>query len=441
MIRVALISLGCPKNQVDSELMLANIRNNNYFQLVKEPYHADIIIVNTCGFIQDAKEESIQTILELAALKSEGNLKGLIATGCLTQRYKDIILEEMPELDAILGTGTFGEINNTIKSVLAGKRINNIGNPAYKYKTNVPRVLTDPHFAYVKIGEGCSNHCTYCSIPKIRGPFYSRSIDEIIAEVDWLTSQGVKEIILVAQDITRYGEDLYGRRKLPELIKKILENKDFKWLRLLYTYPETLPLEVLDIMKEDDRVCHYLDLPIQHSSNKIRKLMNRRGSREELLNLIKIIRKTIPDIVIRTSLIVGFPGEEEEDFADLMDFVQEVRFDRLGVFKYSREEDTAAARYDFQIPAEIKEERFQKIMEIQQKISYNNNQKYVGSNLELIVDEINDEYAIARTKYDAPEVDNLTFILEPQNLKKGDIVTCKIKEAYEYDLIGELINE
>jgi ribosomal protein S12 methylthiotransferase len=441
MIKVALVSLGCSKNQVDSELILGQVSSNKGFQLVKDPYQADIIIVNTCGFIQDTKEESIQTILELAALKYKGSLKGLIATGCLTQRYQGLILEEMPEVDAILGTGTFGKINDVINGVLAGKRLKEIGGPAYPYKASEPRLLTDSHFAYVKIGEGCNNHCSYCSIPKIRGPYYSRTIDDIKKEVDWLTGVGVKEIILIAQDITSYGQDIYGRKNLPELIRKILENKDFQWLRLLYSYPESFPLELLDLMKEDKRICPYLDLPIQHSSNRIRKLMNRRGSRKDLLNLIKEIRTAIPDVVIRTSLIVGFPGEEEEDFEDLLDFIQEVKFDRLGVFKYSREEDTAAAKFDFQIPAEIKEERFQRIMEKQQKIAANNNQKYVNSNLEVIVDEIDKEYALGRTKYDAPEVDNLVYIMDGHNLKKGDIVKCRIKEAYEYDLIGELINE
>jgi len=339
------------------------------------------------------------------------------------------------------GQGTFGKINDVINGVLAGKRLKEIGGPAYPYKASEPRLLTDSHFAYVKIGEGCNNHCSYCSIPKIRGPYYSRTIDDIKKEVDWLTGVGVKEIILIAQDITSYGQDIYGRKNLPELIRKILENKDFQWLRLLYSYPESFPLELLDLMKEDKRICPYLDLPIQHSSNRIRKLMNRRGSRKDLLNLIKEIRTAIPDVVIRTSLIVGFPGEEEEDFEDLLDFIQEVKFDRLGVFKYSREEDTAAAKFDFQIPAEIKEERFQRIMEKQQKIAANNNQKYVNSNLEVIVDEIDKEYVLGRTKYDAPEVDNLVYIMDGHNLKKGDIVKCRIKEAYEYDLIGELINE
>lgn len=438
---IALISLGCAKNQVDSELMLGLIVNNKDLKLVKEPAEADIAIVNTCGFIQDAKEESIETILELALLKKQGQLKGIIVTGCLTQRYKDIILEEIPEVDVILGTGTFGNINEAINAVLAKKRFNGVGEPAYKYRANEPRIISDSHFAYVKIAEGCSNHCSYCIIPKIRGPFYSRNIEDIKKEIDFLTTKGIKEIILIAQDLTRYGEDIYGRRVLPELIKEILKNKEFQWLRLLYSYPETLPLELLDLMNEDDRICHYLDLPIQHSSNKIRKLMNRRGSREELLELIQKIRDIIPDIVLRTSLIVGFPGEEEKDFADLLDFVKEVRFDRLGVFKYSREEGTAAAKLEPQVPEEIKEERFHRLMEIQQEIAYNNNQKYVGKVLEVMIDELNDEYAIGRTRYDAPEVDNMVYIPEYGKLKKGDIVSCRITEAFEYDLIGETVNE
>ena len=441
MTKVALLTLGCAKNQVDSELMLGLISNNNDFKLVQEAAEADVVIVNTCGFIQDAKEESIETILELAQLKNKGRLKGIIVTGCLTQRYKDIILEEIPEVDVILGTGTFGDINEAIKTVLAGNRSSAVGTPAYDYRTNLPRILSDSHFAYVKIAEGCSNHCSYCIIPKIRGPFYSRSIEDIKKEVDWLTEQGVKEIILIAQDLTRYGEDIYGKRSLPELIKTILKNEDIQWLRLLYSYPETLPLEILDLMIEDERICRYLDIPIQHSSNKIRKLMNRRSSREELLDLIQRIRERVPDVVLRTSLIVGFPGEEEDDFSDLLDFIKEIKFDRLGVFKYSREEGTAAAELEPQVPGEITEERYHRLMEIQQEIAYSNNQKYIGNILEVIIDELNDEYAIGRTRYDAPEVDNIVYIPEPGNLNKGDIVSCKIIEAYEYDLIGETVNE
>ncbi|MEJ6951640.1 30S ribosomal protein S12 methylthiotransferase RimO [Natronospora cellulosivora (SeqCode)] len=440
MLKIGLISLGCSKNQVDSEIILGFISENNQFKIVEDLENADIIIVNTCGFIQDAKEESIETILEAAQLKKSANLKGLIVTGCLTQRYKDKILKELPEVDAILGTGTFGEINQVIKDVLKGERINKIADPAYGYKASLSRVITNSHFAYVKIAEGCNNNCSYCSIPKIRGPYYSRPIDDIIEEVNALTQQGVKEIILIAQDITRYGEDIYGKPVLTKLLKEILAVSELQWLRLMYSYPENIDQDLIDLISKEERICNYLDLPIQHSSNKIRKLMYRRGTREDLINLISKLRKSIPDIAIRTSLIVGFPGESEEDYKDLANFVKEIKFDRLGVFKYSKEEDTAAADFEGHISDKLKTERYNKLMQIQQKISYDNNQRYIGRYLELIIDEINNDTAYARSKYDAPEIDNQIY-LPAEGSSIGQIVKCKIKEAYEYDLIGELKNE
>lgn len=437
MIKIGLISLGCSKNQIDSELMLGNIDSRDDFEIVEDFYVADIIIVNTCGFIEDAKIESIETILEAARLRDSGNLKGIIVTGCLTQRYRDEILKEFPEVDAILGTGTFGEINNVIESVLNGERVSNIGNPAYSYKASLPRIITDSHFAYVKIAEGCNNNCTYCSIPKIRGPFYSRPIEDIKKEVKILTEQGVKEIILVAQDTTRYGEDIYGKPVLTDLLSRLLINKDIKWIRLMYSYPENISDDLINLISKEKRICSYLDLPIQHSCTKIRKLMNRRGSRIDLLRLIKKIRENIPDIVLRTSLIVGFPGEDNEAFQDLLEFVQEVNFDRLGVFKYSPEDGTAAANFKAQISEEIKVERYEKLMEIQQQIAYNNNQKLINKDLDVIIDEVNDQTSLARSEYDAPEIDNQIYI-NVNHLSKGDMVRCNIREAYEYDLIGEL---
>jgi len=440
MIKIALISLGCSKNQVDSEIIAGIISSKDNIQIVKDFNNIDIIIINTCGFIQDAKEESINTILEAVQLKEKGRIKGIIVSGCLTQRYQEEILKEIPEIDAVLGTGTFGEINKVIESVLEGKRVNNIGSPAFNYNSSLPRVLTDKHFAYVKIAEGCNNNCTYCSIPKIRGPYYSRPIEDIENEVRLLTKQGVKEIIIIAQDITCYGEDIYGNRVLTKLLKRLLDNKDIKWLRLMYSYPENITEELVKLIAEEERICNYLDLPIQHSSNRIRKLMNRRGSKENLLDLIKKIRYYIPDIVLRTSLIVGFPGETPEDFQDLLSFVQNVNFGRLGVFKYSAEEGTPAYNFKPQIPDHIKTERYLKLMEIQQKISYNNNQSMINKEFEIIVDEITDSTILARTKYDSPEIDNQIY-LPVSNLQIGDIRKCVIKEAYEYDLIGEVKNE
>jgi len=440
MIKIGLISLGCSKNQVDSELILGNISSEDNLQITDNLKIADIIIINTCGFIQDAKEESIDTILDAARLKETADLKGIIVTGCLTQRYKDEILKEIPEVDAILGTGTFGDINKVIEAVLKGERVSNIGNPSYSYKASLPRVITDSHFAYVKIAEGCSNNCTYCSIPRIRGPFYSRPIDDIAEEVKNLTDQGVKEIILVAQDITRYGEDIYQKAALTDLIERLMNNNDIKWLRLMYSYPENITDELISLIANESRICNYLDLPIQHSSDKIRKLMNRRGTRENLMNLINKLRKRIPDIAVRTSLIVGFPGESAEEFQDMVDFIKELKFDRLGVFKYSREEETAAAKFTDQISEQIKTERFNKIMEIQQKISYNNNQRFLNKEIEVIVDEVDGNNIIARTQFDAPEIDNQVYI-PAKKISVGDIIKCNIREAYEYDLIGELKNE
>lgn len=441
MIKIGLISLGCSKNQVDSELILGNISVEDNMEIIDDLNMADVIIINTCGFIQAAKEESVDTILEAVRLKETAKLKKLIVTGCLTQRYKEEILEEIPEIDAILGTGTFGSIDKVIEAVIKGEKVSNIGKPSYSYKASLPRIITDSQFAYVKIAEGCSNNCSYCSIPKIRGPFYSRTIEDIEKEVKYLTDQGIKEIILVAQDTTRYGEDIYHEAVLTDLIKVLLKNNsDLKWLRLMYSYPENISDELIKLIAAEDKICNYLDLPIQHSSNKIRNLMNRRGSREDLIELIKKIREYIPDVVIRTSLIVGFPGEGEEEFQNMLDFIKKIKFDRLGVFKYSREEDTAAAKFSGQISDKIKEERYDKIMEIQQQISYNNNQILLNKELEIIVDEIDGEVAIARSKYDAPEIDNQIY-LPSIDIKIGDIVKCNIKEAYEYDLIGELKND
>lgn len=436
MLKIGLITLGCPKNQVDSELMLGDLSTRSDVKLVEDINEADVIIINTCGFIQDAKEESIEAIIEAGRLKKDGNCQALIVTGCLTQRYQDEILKEMPEVDAILGTGTFDQIGETIDKVLKGERISNIGNPSFSYKSGLPRVLTDSQFAYVKIAEGCSNNCTYCSIPRIRGPFKSRPLEDIYTEVKMLADQGIKEVILVAQDTTQYGIDIYGKPVLSELLKRLVTVEKISWIRLMYSYPEFISNDLIEIIAREEKICNYLDLPVQHSADRIRKLMNRKGKRKDLVNLIKRIRHKIPDTAIRTSLIVGFPGEDEDDFEDLVNFVQEIKFDRLGVFKYSPEEETVAASLPGKIPDVIKEERYNKIMEIQQEIAYRKNQELIGRILPIIIDEIKDNTALARSQYDAPEIDNQIY-LPADNLKVGDIVKCRIKEAFEYDLIGE----
>ncbi len=440
MIKIGLITLGCPKNQVDSEIIMGILSENQEIQLIEDFNEADIIIINTCGFIQDAKEEAINTIIEAGHLKEDGKLKGLIVSGCLTQRYKEDILKELPEVDAIMGTGSFDEISQVIDKVLKGERLNNVKEPSFNYKSSLPRLISDKHFAYIKIAEGCSNNCTYCSIPKIRGPLYSRSMEDIYQEVEKVAAQGVREVILVAQDTTMYGVDLYGKPVITELLEKLLQIKDLDWIRLLYSYPEHLDDRLIKLLAREERICSYLDLPIQHSSNRIRKLMNRKASRQEMIILIKKIRKFVPNLAIRTSLIVGFPGETDEDFKDLIDFIKEIKFERLGVFKYSREEETAAAKFKNQLPEDIKEERYKKLMELQQKIAYNNNQRLVGKSIKVIIDEIDKGAAFGRTEYDAPEIDN-QVILPATGLKVGDIIVCNITEASEYDLIGEKSNE
>ncbi|QTL98348.1 30S ribosomal protein S12 methylthiotransferase RimO [Iocasia frigidifontis] len=438
MITTSLISLGCSKNQVDSELMLGVLSKDDDICIIDNPANADIIIINTCGFIQDAREESIDTIIQAGQLKKQGQCKSIIVTGCLTQRYRDEILNELPEVDAIIGTSKFDEITNILKLTLSGNRVNRVASPAFSYKSSQARVLSELHYAYVKIAEGCNNNCSYCSIPRIRGPLYSRQMEDIYEEVAGFVEKGVKEIILVAQDTTCYGLDIYGKPALADLLEKLNEIKNLKWLRIMYSYPERINNRLISIMANSDKICNYLDLPVQHSSNKIRKRMNRTGRRSQLLTRIKKIRREIPGIALRTSLIVGFPGETDEDFRDLIDFIQQIRFDRLGVFKYSAEEDTPASSYSGQIPEDIKEERYQKIMEIQREISYNNNQRLVGKNIEVLIDEITDEYAIGRSRYDAPEIDNQVY-LAVKSYRKGDLLYCKVSDAYEYDLIGEII--
>ena len=436
---VNLISLGCPKNQVDSEYMAGIISKNNDYKIIDDPEQAQVIIINTCGFIEDAKEESIDTIIEAGKYKNNMKCEALIVTGCLTQRYQDTILDEMPEVDAILGTGNFDDIIEIMKKVLNGHRINHIGDPNFNYRHSLPRQLTTSHYSYVKIAEGCNNNCSYCVIPEIRGAVNSRTIEDVYQEVSQLGKNGVKEIILVAQDITQYGIDIYNQSALVPLLKKLVTIDSISWIRLLYGYPERITPELIDIIKKEPQICNYIDLPVQHSSNKIRNLMDRKGNRNEIVKVLKNLKNNIPDISLRTSLIVGFPGETKKDFNDLKRFVQEIQFDRLGVFQYSREEGTKAAELPNQVNEEIKEKRYNQLMQIQQDISLTNNKKLIGKKLMVIIDEVYQEYAVGRTQYDAPEIDNQVIIYDT-GLNQGDIINCKIKEAYEYDLIGEKIS-
>ncbi|MGM0601714.1 MAG: 30S ribosomal protein S12 methylthiotransferase RimO [Bacillota bacterium] len=445
MIKYSLITLGCPKNEVDSQHMKGFLSEYSEFTETDDLKNAEVIIINTCGFIQDAKEESIETILNAAAYKENYNCRSLIVTGCLTQRYSSELIQEIPEIDSILGTGNFDEIVEVIKKSLVGHKNKNITEPGFDYRSDLPRKLDNDYFAYLKIAEGCNNNCTYCSIPKIRGPVKSRKIEDIVEEANNLAKRGIKELIVIAQDTTQYGVDIYGKSSLTPLLKELVKINEIKWIRILYSYPEFIEDDLIKLISEKEKICSYLDLPIQHSSNKIRKLMNRRGKRKDISNLINNLRNNIPDIVIRTSLIVGFPGESKKDFLDLKNFVEENEFDRLGVFKFSREEDTAAYNFPDQISEDIKEKRYEKIMEIQQQISLKKNRKLVGVSLEVVIEDIEDEYYLARSKYDAPEIDNQIYIEKNSNqhssLKIGDFVECKIKEAYEYDLIGEILNE
>ncbi len=430
MINIFFKTLGCPKNEVDSEYMMGLLEDR--YKIIDNINEAQVVIINTCGFIKDAKEESIEAILQAAEYEN----KKLLVTGCLSQRYSNKLSTEIPEIDAIMGTGKLDNIKQIVDQIIDGKKLNKVGKPGFNFTHRIPRKLTNDHYAYVKIAEGCNNNCTYCCIPQLRGNVQSRTIDDIYKETENLVAKGVKEIILVAQDTTRYGIDIYNKPALTELLKNIVKIDDLRWLRILYSYPEHINNSLLEIIKKESKICNYLDIPIQHAANKIRKLMNREGKKEELIEFINRLRKNIPDIVLRTSLITGFPGENDEDFQELINFVKTIEFDRLGVFKYSREENTAAADFKEQVDEDIKQRRYNQIMNIQQQISRKKNREYIGKSLNVIIDEVDQEYAFARSQYDAPEIDN-QVIIKDKTLQTGKIVNCKIKNAYEYDLIGE----
>ncbi|AZR72551.1 ribosomal protein S12 methylthiotransferase RimO [Anoxybacter fermentans] len=441
MISVGLVTLGCPKNQVDSEIMLG-LLDQAKFNIVDNLEEADVVIVNTCGFIESAKQESIDTILELSQLKDSGRLKYLVVTGCLAQRYYDELKKEIPEIDTILGTGNFDRIVEVIEEGLKGQDLGGIIRPKFEYRKDLPRIITTPGYtAYVKIAEGCNNRCSYCIIPTLRGPLKSRSIEDILEEVKELVSRGVKEIILVAQDTTVYGIERYGQPMLAALLRKLVEIDGIHWIRIMYSYPDYLTDEVIEIIAQEEKICKYLDLPIQHASDRILKLMNRPTRQKEVEALIKKIRERIPDVVLRTSLIVGFPGETEEDFQQLVDFVRRIRFDRLGVFTYSREENTPADRMKGHLPEEIKKERWNKIMAIQREIALEKNEVMIDKEVEVLVEEVYSEeegIVIGRTQWDAPEIDNLVYVYNC-HAQVGDFIMAKIVDALEYDLVGEEI--
>ena len=442
MLKIALESLGCSKNLMDAEIMTGILKEKGY-EFVEEFDEADIIIVNTCGFIRDAKQESIDTIVELSQLKEVGKLKYLIVTGCLAQRYADELLEEIPEIDAIVGTGNFMNISEIIDRLESEKNVTEIGNIEFAFEETLPRYVSTPeHMAYLKIGEGCSNHCTYCIIPKLRGKYRSRKIEDIVEEAKTLAAEGAKELVVIAQDTTRYGEDLYGEAKLAELLEELAGIEGIKWIRIMYSYPESITEKLIDVIAAHDNICSYFDMPIQHASNRVLKRMNRRTSKEDIRSKVEMIRSKIPDAVIRTTVIVGFPGETEEDLEELIEFMKEIKFDRLGAFAYSREEDTPADRMDGHMDEEIKEERRDRVMMVQQAISEEINQKREDKVFEVLIEEeAEDGVYVGRTQGDAEEIDSVVYVNSDEELEIGSFVNVYITEAMEYDLIGDVVDE
>lgn len=436
------ISLGCDKNLVDSEVMLGLLDAKGY-RIVDDETEADVIVVNTCCFIHDAKEESIQTILEMAEYKKEGRLKALVVTGCLAQRYQQEIFEEIPEVDAILGTTSYDRIVEAVEEALGGNgqmRIADIDAPPSADEKRM--VTTGGHYAYLKIAEGCDKHCTYCIIPKIRGSFRSVPIERLVREAARLAGQGVKELILVAQETTMYGKDLYGEKSLHKLLRELCRIGGLRWIRILYCYPEEIYDELIQVIQEEKKICHYLDLPIQHVNDEILRRMGRRTTRRQLESIVGKLRQEIPDITLRTTLITGFPGETKEQHEELMEFVDKMEFDRLGVFTYSPEEDTKAADMPDQIPEDTKEERREELMELQQEIAFDQAEAMIGREVLVMVEgKVVDEDAyVGRTYRDAPNVDGLIFIHTQEELVSGDFARVKVTGALEYDLIGELIS-
>ena len=442
-MKIFCISLGCDKNLVDTEMMLGLLNKDGY-TFTDDEHEADVVVVNTCCFIGDAKEESVNTILEMAELKKDGRCKALIVTGCMAQRYKQEILDEIPEVDGILGTSTYDEISNVLKKVLGGSRESCFHDLNALPNVEVPRVVTTGgYYAFLKIAEGCDKRCTYCIIPDLRGSYRSVPMERLIEEAKQLASQGVKELILVAQETTLYGIDLYKKKSLPKLLHELCKVPGIQWIRIQYCYPEEITQELIETIREEEKVCNYLDIPIQHASDRILKRMGRRTNQKQLREMIASLRSQIPDIALRTTLISGFPGETEEDQEEVMRFVDEMEFERLGVFAYSQEEDTPAAEFPDQVPQELKEERRDEIMELQQEISYEKSQSMIGKVLEVMIEgKVADENAyVGRTYMDAPGVDGLIFINTDLDLMSGDFVRAKVTGALEYDLIGEICDE
>ena len=438
--KVGMVSLGCDKNRVDSELILGSI--NKFYEITNNPKEAEIIIINTCGFIESAKQESIDTILEMAEYKKTHKCKMIIATGCLTQRYGDELLELIPEIDILMGVNDYMKLHKLIVDFI--KTEQRVSSTTYKDEgvNEGERILTtNSHTAYLRIAEGWNNFCTYCIIPKIRGKFRSRSKESILAEATSLVNQGVKEIILIAQDLTNYGEDLYGKNELHVLINEISNIKGLEWIRLLYCYPEEITDELIEVIANNPKVMKYLDLPIQHISNNILKMMARKTNKETIIGKINLLREKVPGITLRTSLIVGFPGETEEDFNELCRFLKNYKLDNVGVFTYSQEEGTAAAKLPNQVDEDVKIKRKEKLMNIQRGIVKDLNKLKIGNIYDTIIDGSTGEYYIGRNYEMAPEIDGLIYITKGKVLKKGDIIKVKITNIMEYDLVGDVWNE
>lgn len=436
-MKVLLISLGCDKNLVDSEVMLG-LLNKAGHQLTNDETEADVVVVNTCAFISDAKEESINTIIEMGELKKTGKLKKLIVAGCLSQRYKDEIMKELPEIDVIIGATNYDKIVEAIGT----DEESIVDDINYTPRPIAERIVTtNASMAYFKIAEGCNKLCTYCIIPHIRGRYRSMPMDSLIASAEKLASDGIKELVLVAQETTLYGVDLYGEKKLPELLTKLSEIEGIEWIRLLYCYPEEITDELIEVMATNPKICHYVDIPIQHSENAILKRMGRRTSREDIVELVGRLRTAMPDIAIRTTLISGFPGETQELHDGLVDFVDECEFDRLGVFTYSPEEGTPAAEYEDQVDGELAAKWRDEIMELQQENSYEKNQQMIGSTQKVLIEGylVDDDVYVGRTYRDAPGVDGIVFVSAPYELISGSFVDVKITEANEYDLTGVIV--
>lgn len=442
-MNILFVSLGCDKNLVDSEVMLSLLKKHGY-NITNEEQEADVAVVNTCCFIHDAKEESINTILELAQLKETAKLKALIVTGCLAQRYKDDIQEEIPEVDAIMGSTNIDDIVTVVNRAVTGEKVICCKDIQYLPSNLTNRVVTTGNaMAYLKIAEGCNKRCSYCIIPFLRGNYRSIPMEEILETAKKLVAEGYKELVLVAQETTVYGQDLYGEKRLPQLLQELSQLEGIHWIRLLYCYPEEITDELIHTMATNEKICHYIDMPIQHSEDEILKAMGRRTSRRQIEEVVKKLRTAMPDIAIRTTLITGFPGETKEQHEALLEFVDDMEFERLGVFTYSPEEGTRAAEFPNQISEEVKKQRQDELMALQQEVSYDNNQRMLGKQLEVLVEGYlyEEDVYIGRSYREAPNVDGYIFINAEEEIVSGEMVTVRITDANEYDLIGEVVYE